>query len=133
MKNNKLKLLRSYRDNIAELLDIQQELNESTVCDSVQSSSKFPYSKHSVTIRGVPPDNEIYELQIRAQKLKQDIKDAEHFVNSLPYRLRKAVELYYIDECLERITWEEVARETGFSGGGESLRVKIYNITKSQK
>lgn len=132
MANEFLNALRNYRDNISELSDLEQKLHDSTVHDAVQSAAKFPYSKHSVPVDGVPPDSDLYKLQIRAQELRQEIRRAEQFVRTLPqHRLRKAVRMYYMDDNGSRITWEDVAYSVGFSSGGEALRMAIRRAIKT--
>lgn len=134
MANEILIALRKYRSNKVRLKYIEQRLHDATVCDSVQSAAKFPYSKHNVSVEGVPPNKEYEKIQIEAQELRQNIQTAEKFVQTLPYEhLRQAAEIYYMEDHVERETWESVADRVGFPGSGESLRVTIYNTAKSSR
>lgn len=103
MKNKKIKLLKNYRTNQAELLDLECKLQSMTVRDSVQSASRFPYSKHSATIEGVPPCEDADKIRRRVIVLKNEISDAENLINGIPqYWLRQAVQMYYIWPILTR-------------------------------
>lgn len=131
MANQNLSLLRSYRDNVSELADIEQKLQQAEVQDAVQSAAKFPYSKHSVPVNGIPPGMEAYCLQIRAQELRLAIQKAKQIVRTLPkHRLRIAVRMYYIEDQYERITWEDVADKIGNGATGESLKKAIQREVK---
>lgn len=97
MKNKKTKLLKAYRTNQIELIDLECKLQSMTVRDSVQSASRFPYSKHSVTVDGVPPCESVDEIKHRIIILKNEISNAENLINSIPqYWLRKAAQMYYL-------------------------------------
>lgn len=134
MKNQVLHALRHYRDNRAELDAIQMQLREEEVVDAVQSAAKFPYSKHTAYVQGVPDNATTIPLRTRARALRRDMRMAEQFADSLPkHQLREAVKLYYMRDVPERYTWEAVAGMVCYLGGGESLRVTISNATKSKK
>lgn len=131
MKNKALSILQNYRNNVFELSEIEQELREATVHDAVQSAAKFPYSKHTVPVDGVPPGKDAYHLQIQAQELRQEIRQAKQIVKTLPNaRLRAAAKIYYLDEHDERVTWEDVADIIGGGVTGESLRNAIKRNLK---
>lgn len=118
--------LRSYRRNLFELSEVECKLRDAEVHDSVQSAAKFPYSKHTVPVDGVPSSDHAYSLRVQQQKLQREIEEAERIVRSLPNaKLRYAASIYYLDENCERVTWEDVADMVGFSSGGEALRMAV--------
>lgn len=146
MANNNLALLKNYRNNVFELAAIEQELHDSIVHDAVQSAAKHPYSKHSVPVDGVPPSEDAYRKQIRAQELRQEIRKAKQIVKMLPFQLRRAAEMYYLwpiltgceevdDEAAEhswdhKPKWEEVADKIGNGATGEALKKAIQREMK---
>lgn len=131
MKNQVLHALRYYRDNSVELDTIQMRLREEEVVDAVQSAAKFPYSKHTAYVQGIPDNATTIQLRTRARELRRDMRMAERFANSLPkHQLREAVKLYYIRNVPERYTWEAVASIVCYLGGGEALRKNIMRYAK---
>ena len=131
MKNQVLHALRHYRDNRAELDAIQMQLREEEVIDAVQSAAKFPYSKHTAYVQGIPDNATTIKLRTRARELRRDMRVAEQFAGSLPrHQLREAVKLYYMRDVPERYTWETVAVMVGYLGGGEALRQVIIRESK---
>lgn len=147
MKNNKTKLLKKYRINQAELLDLECRLQSMTVRDSVQSSSRFPYSKHSVTLEGVLPCEDADEIQYRIIVLKSEISDAENLINSIPqYWLRKAAQMYYlwpiltkceeVSDSVEKESWDhkpdwnDVADKIGSGVTVDCIKASLNRILK---
>lgn len=133
MRNQVLHALRHYRDNRAELDSIQMKLQEEEVLDAVQSATKFPYSKHTVYVQGIPENATTIQLRIRARELRRNIRVAEQFADSLPkYQLREAVKIYYMRDIPERYTWENVAGLVCYLGSGEALRQVIIREAKKR-
>lgn len=128
MRNEILKALKNYRDNRAELDEIQWQLRESEVQDAVQSAAKFPYSKHTITIQGVPDTVYVIRLGTRAAELRSQIRTADRFVKGLPFRIKKAVKLKYMEDIPERMTWEKVADEIGCGETASSLKNKLFRF-----
>ena len=129
--NETFKFLQNYRDNKAELEEVEQLLGEERVCDAVQSASKFPYSKHTVTVEGTPETSSVIQLRKRRKELQSTMQIAEQFVKHLPFRLRKAVQLKYIDDVPERMTWEKIADTIGGGETAASLKNKFRRCLKS--
>ncbi len=132
MKNQVLHALRHYRDNRAELDAIQMQLREEEVVDAVQSAAKFPYSKHTAYVQGIPENATTIRLRTRARELRRDMRIAKRFADSLPkYQLREAVKLYYMKDIPERYTWESVAGMVCYLGGGEALKKSVQRAMKN--
>lgn len=133
MGNQILHTLRHYRDNKAELESIRMKLCDEEVIDAVQSAAKFPYSKHTAYVKGIPETPSVIQLRIRQRELRRDMRIAEQFADSLPqYRLQEAVRIYYLYNLPERMKWEDVAFEVGYSAGGEALRQIIIREAKKR-
>lgn len=131
MKSTTLSVLRRYRSNLFELVEVEQKLRDAEVHDSVQSAAKFPYSKHTIPVNGIPSSDHAHSLLVQQQELKKEIEEAERIVRTLPdARLRYAARIYYLDENYERITWEDVANIIGGGVTGESLRSAIRRNLK---
>ncbi|MDE6836949.1 MAG: hypothetical protein K2P33_00955 [Acutalibacter sp.] len=82
---------------------------EGVVIDTVEGSSpEFPYTKHTVSIRGVPEPSCTQEMklaQLRAQR-----QEIEAWVAALPTeKERTLVELH----ALQKLPWSKVFRQTG--------------------
>lgn len=147
MKNKKTKLLKNYRTNQAELLDLKCKLQIMTVRDSVQSASRFPYSKHSVTVEGIPLCEDADEIQHRIIVLKNKISNAENLINSIPqYWLRKAAQMYYLwpilTQCEEvnvsvekeswdhKPDWNDVADRIGAGVTVDCIKASLNRVLK---
>ncbi|WP_300685456.1 hypothetical protein [Acutalibacter sp. 1XD8-36] len=83
---------------------------EEAVMDSVEgSSSEFPYTKHTISVQGVPepgPDGEAALRELWAKR-----REIEQWVEALPTeRERALVELH----ALKGLRWAAVFRETGY-------------------
>ena len=106
--------LKQYRSICAEIRDIESELDGSYAGDTVQSGSKFPYSKHTVRIEGYVPGGGTVSALARLSELKRKKKQIEDYINGIAdndmrYILRQkfmkgksnlsiAVKLGYTDE-----------------------------------
>lgn len=89
--------LKSYRSICARIKSIEDELREFEVTDGVQSASKFPYSKHTVTLSGLPPDEHIKRLQDEYRELKNTRDDITRYIFNCPdVQMRYILHLKYI-------------------------------------
>lgn len=120
--------LEDYRDMIAELAEIEKELHRThteIVADTVKGSSlEFPYTEHTVCIRGVVSDKELLDkkrhLLETLQKKKAEIED---FMFGLPTsRQRRIVRFRIVDG----LTWDQVAAKMGYRESAASCKM-IYN------
>lgn len=66
-------------------------------------------------------------------RILQDITDAESLVQCImPYRLRRAARLYYMDTDSVP-TWESVAFAVQYCSGGEALRKQVHRALSQIK
>ncbi|MEY8311745.1 hypothetical protein AALA61_07065 [Oscillospiraceae bacterium 42-9] len=84
------------------------ERMEAVCVDAVEGSSpEFPYTKHTVSVRGVPElgrNQEVELAQLRAQR-----REIEAWVAALPTeKERTLVELH----ALQKLPWSKVFRQT---------------------
>ena len=83
--------LKQYRSIYAEIKDLEDELKDSYVGDSVTSASKFPYSKHTVHIEGYKPSGGTVAKLARLSELKAQKSEIEEFVRGVKDREIKLI------------------------------------------
>lgn len=109
-----LKELKDYRSVCAELDDVNEQLKSCEVIDCVQSASKFPYSKHSVPVSGLPPDDRVKSLLERQAALKAHIFTVERFVENVDNsEIKKIIYLRYIKGKRKK-SWQYIAMQLGY-------------------
>lgn len=113
-------LLEDYPHICAEIQDLEREMRE-PVSDSVSGSGlNFPYTQHTVSIRGVPPD-------LAALKAKKEAEKAEieRFIQGLPNsKLRRIVRYRVIHE----MSWEQIAAKMGHRASADAIKHRYYRI-----
>lgn len=112
-------LLEQYSDICAELADLERAAG-TLVSDVVSGSSgDYPYTKHSVTIRGLPPE----QHRARIEELKRQKTEIEQFVFTMPNsKLRRIVTL----RAIQGLSWRDVAAQMGHRYSEGSVKM-IYN------
>lgn len=128
-----LKELRCYRIICAEIIRLEERLENDKyhVTDAVQSASEFPYWKHTVQIEGdqypYPVDHELRKIR----NLKERKGEIEKFVSAVPdYKIRRCMEICFIEPCDTRITWEMVADAINDGSTGDGLRMAVKRYLK---
>lgn len=118
-----LKELKDYRSVCAELDDVNEQLKSCEVVDCVQSASKIPYSKHSVPVSGLPPDDRVKSLLERQAALMACKLTVEQFVESQDNETR------YILKHKFYKGWSNlrIAMQLGYRDEG-TIRKKIKKI-----
>ena len=113
-------LLEQYPDICAELKEVERKLHE-PVSDTVSSSgSDFPYTQHTVSIRGVPP-----ELIAQRDLLARQKAEIEGFIQKLPNsKLRRIVNF----RVIRGMSWEQVAAKMGHRETAWGVRNRYYRI-----
>ena len=108
-------LLEQYPDICRELEDVERKLHQ-PVSDTVSGSgSEFPFTQHTVSIRGIQP--ELLTVKARLQAQKEEI---EVFIQGLPNsRLRRIVDY----RVIQGMSWEQVAAKIGH-------RVSVYAVKR---
>lgn len=108
-------LLEQYPDICRELEDVERKLHQS-VTDTVSGSAdEFPYTQHTVTIRGVRPD-----LLARKDSLLAQKEEIEGFIKALPNSKQRRIVDYRV---VQGMTWEQVAAKIGH-------RVSVYAVKR---
>ena len=113
-------LLEDYPHICAEIQDLEREMRE-PVSDSVSGSGlHFPYTQHTVSIRGVPPD-------LAALKAKKEAEKAEieQFIQSLPNSKLRRIVKYRV---IHGMNWEQVAAKMGHRVSVNSVKHDYYRI-----
>lgn len=126
--------LKKYRELKLELQDINTDISNSTIHDSVSGSMKnFPWTIGTRHVEGVPDED--YDLLIKKSNRIAQIKEIEDFVNSIHnYRIKKAIQIYYIDEIEEgedKPTWEDVADKFNDGSTGDSIKQAVSRFIRN--
>lgn len=122
--------LKKYRDICAEIEEIQQELDSKHyVADTVSVCTPPSYTAHSKRIDGFPPKGNTLSLLAELSTLRAQQRACEEWVNHIPsYRIRKAIELYYISPIEigeDKPTWESIADKIGNGETSYSLKKAV--------
>ena len=113
-----LEQLEAYRVNAAELEAIKDELNRRCVTIGVQSAATFPYSQHTVTQEGLPPEPRVRQLLEREARLKAACAAVERFAESIEDdEMRTVVRLRYMAQG-RKPSWREIAFRLGYLDEG---------------
>ena len=114
-------LLEQYPNICAELADLERAAS-TPVSDVVSGSSdEYPFTKHSVTIRGLPPE----QGWVSIRDLKDQKEEIERFVSKLPNsKLRRIVKL----RAFEGNSWKDVAAKMGHKYSEDTVRKKYSEI-----
>ena len=126
--------LKRYREFKLELLDINAGISNSTIHDSVSGSKKeFPWTIGTRHVEGVPDED--YDLLVRKSDLTAQIKEIEDFLNSIHnYRIKKAIQIYYIDDIEsgeDKPTWEDVADKMDGGQSSEAIKKMVTRYLKN--
>lgn len=126
--------LKRYRERKLELQDINAGISNSTIHDSVSGSKKeFPWTIGTRHVEGVPDED--YDLLVRKSDLTAQIKEIEDFVNSIHnYRIKKAIQIYYIDDIEsgeDKPTWEDVADKMDGGQSSEAIKKMVTRYLKN--
>lgn len=120
--------LKRYREWKLELDEINDEINEKCIKGSVQGSMiDYPYILQNHKIGGIADAD--YGLLERKAEIKAQIKEIEDFLNSIHnYRIKKAIQIYYIDDIEsgeDKPTWEDVADKMGGGQSSEAIKKMV--------
>ncbi len=113
-------LLEQYPDICAEIKELEEQLRRG-VSDTVSASStEYPYTQHTVTIKGVPPD-----LRGRLDRLRAQKAEIEAFVAGLPNSTYRRVATY---RGLQGLKWKTVAAKMGDKYTERQAKSRYYEI-----
>ncbi len=120
--------LSRYRTICVELKEIKSELRELESIDAVQTASKFPYSKHTVPVYGLPPGSDIKKLRQQEASLKFEKRNIEIFVDSIEdKKVKLIIKLRYI----KGLSWIQTGFKVGLSADACRMKIKRYfNLKK---
>lgn len=126
--------LKKYRALKFELADVNTQIQLGSTQDSVQGSMKeFPWTIDTRYVEGVPDED--YDLLVRKSDLKAQIKEIEDFVNGIHnYRIKKAIQIYYIDDIEsgeDKPTWEDVADKMDGGQSSEAIKKMVTRYLKN--
>lgn len=126
--------LKKYRELKFELADVNTQIQLGSTQDSVQGSKKeFPWTIGTRHVEGVPDED--YDLLVRRSNLKAQIKEIEDFVNGIHnYRIKKAIQIYYIDDIEsgeDKPTWEDVADKMDGGQSSEAIKKMVTRYLKN--
>lgn len=112
--------LERYQGILADIAAIKAD----KVTDTVSASSpEFPYSQHTVTVRGVPPD---WRSQ-RLEELYRDKTQIELFIESVEDDTVRAIMRYRIKQGL---SWGQVAAKFHGELSEQNIRQKYSRFFK---
>lgn len=129
--------LKNYRFICADINRRKKKLDEQKqhVVDAVQTAAEFPYWEHTIPIEGdiYPPGASIEFAELH--QLEHKKTEIERFVLQIDdYRIRRAVEVRYIEPSDNAVTWEFVAGEIGYNGSGNALKQAVWQyLQKNNK
>lgn len=126
------KELSQYRSLVAEIEDAEVELNNLKSRDTVMGSdTNFPFTKHTMTVSGIPSDWKYNNAVTRLNRLKRQRERIEQFVNDIPDNLTlRAVKLRYIDGN-KKMSWNKIARKIGGGNTADSIRMLVTRYLKN--
>lgn len=112
MTKEQLEQYTSIKEEIKEL-EAELDKRKSPVSDIVTGSMEdYPYTQHSVTIRGLSSDTYSLDLKLTYKKiqLERQRSEIENFLDSVQdSKIRRIIRLKYI----EGKTWPQIARKNG--------------------
>lgn len=109
-----LEQLEAYRANRAELEAVEDELNAREVTVAVSSAAEFPYSKHTATVSGLPPEPRVKALLERRARLRASCTAVERFAESIEDdEVRTVVRLRYMAQG-RKPSWQDIALKLGY-------------------
>lgn len=118
--------LNNYRKRQQEIDDIQQQLNEKYVADTVTTCTPPSYTQHSKRVEGYLPSGNTVSLLSRLSALRECQRACEEYVNNIDdWQTRKMFELKFF----EGKTYLQIAMAMSKGRMSEScvrMRIKRY-------
>lgn len=111
-------LLEQYPDICDEIKELEEQMRRG-VGDTVSGSlPEYPYTQHSISIKGVPPD-----LAGRKDKLLAQKSEIEAFVAGLPNSRQRRIVTY---RALRGYSWGSVAAKMGHKYSEHAVKHVYY-------
>ena len=118
--------LNNYRKRQQEIDDIQQQLNEKYVADTVTTCTPPSYTQHSKRVEGYLPSGNTVSLLTRLSALRERQRACEEYVSNIDdWQTRKMFELKFF----EGKTYLQIAMAMSKGRMSEScvrMRIKRY-------
>lgn len=105
--------LSRYRTICVELNEIKSELRELESIDAVQTASKFPYSKHTVPVYGLPRGSDITKLRQQEAYLKSEKLIIENFVDDIEDKEVQSIVKWRYIKGIKKPSWQAIAMRLG--------------------
>ena len=127
--------LKAYRSICREISEKNIERKNNLVCGAVRGSdSEFPYVQHTITVEGLNATEANNKLLERIQKLEQQKKHTEDFVNQIEDSLTRRIFEYRYIKGDYRPSWTRVAMLIGGGNTADGVRmVHARYLKKLQK
>lgn len=118
-------LLEQYPDICEEIRELEEQIHQG-VRDTVSGSSpEYPYTRHTISIKGAPPD-----LAGRRDRLLQQKAEIDAFVAGLPNSAYRRVVTY---RALKGMSWKRVAAKMGGNYTERRAKSRYYEVLKNMK
>lgn len=115
--------LQNYRADKRRLDRISAQLAELETRVCVQSAADPPFSKHCVTLSGLPPSDEVTALHREKAVLERRTAAVRAYISAIPDpQTREMFELKY----LKGKTFLQVAMAIGLGGNESCVKMRIY-------
>ena len=123
--------LKQYRSIVAELNEVNDRINSSTVHGTVTGSdSEFPYVKHCISVSGVEPTRKNENDIILRQRLEWQKNKIKSFVDSiLDSETRRIFRYRYIDGTVMP-SWQWIAFQIGGGNSADAVRKRVNRFLK---
>ena len=114
-----------------EQREAQLQRDKFHVVDAVETAADFPYWKHTIPIEGDLYPYPLEPVSIRLDVLRRKKAQIEKFVSEAQdYKVRRAMELRYLEPASDRVTWEMVADQLGDGASGWSAKKMVQRYIK---
>ena len=122
--------LKQYRSICAEIEELKLEMNRLTLTDTVTGSdAEFPYTKHTMSIRGVDDDTKA-RISRRITLLKNKRHMIECYVDAIDDSITRRIFKYRYIKDTVMPSWRSVSRKVGGGMSESGVRMTAYRYLK---
>ena len=122
--------LKQYRSICAEIEELKLEINRLTLTDTVTGSdSEFPYTKHTMSIKGVDDDTKT-RISRRIILLKNKRRLIECYVDSIDDSITRRIFKYRYIKGTVMPSWTLVALKIGGNYTADYVRILAKRYIK---
>lgn len=125
------KELSQYRGIVAEIRDLEEQIKNNTLHDTVTGSdSEFPFTQHTMSVSGMESTEDNRRDMRRLSWLKRRKKRIDKFVDGIEdIEMQKIIRYRYIKGS-RRPSWQWIALKLGAAGDGSTERKKHNRFLK---